>query len=178
MNIERKMHIGAFLMPFGHHIAAWRHPDAPLQADLEHYVQLTKTAERGLLDMLFLADTQAVWAGEAETLHRHSYVAWLEPHTLLSALAAVTKNIGLICTASTTYEEPYLLARKFAALDCVSSGRAGWNLITSSNPNEALNFGMDAPLPKCPMKRLFFLGYFVRNLIFLGGSTSTEELRG
>lgn len=147
-NTPKKMSLGAFLWPYGHHVAAWRSPDAPVKADFPYFVEIAKTAERGLLDMLFLADTLSVWAGDAESLHRHSYVAWLEPHTLLSSLAAVTKNVGLICTASTTYEQPYLLARKFAALDAVSNGRAGWNLITSSNPREALNFSLDGPLPK------------------------------
>lgn len=148
MTKARKMSLGAFLWPYGHHVAAWRHPNAPIKADFGYFADIAKTAERGCLDMLFLADTLSVWAGDAASLHRQSYVAWLEPHTLLSALSTVTKNVGLICTASTTYDQPYLLARKFAALDCVSNGRAGWNLVTSSNPNESLNFGVDGPLTR------------------------------
>ncbi len=101
-------------------------------------------AERGRLDALFLADTVGVWPGDDDSLSRMARVAHFEPLTLLSALAAVTSHVGLIATVTTTYNEPYHLARKFASLDHISGGRSGWNLVTSSNPDEALNFNRDA----------------------------------
>jgi alkanesulfonate monooxygenase len=139
------MKLGAFFQPFGHHVAAWRYPGTPVNAgnDLPHYIELAQTAERALFDMLFVADTLTMWSTDPESLSRMSYVAWMEPVTLMSALATVTKHIGLVCTASTTYDEPFLLARRFGSLDIISGGRAGWNLITSANPNEALNFSRE-----------------------------------
>jgi FMN-dependent oxidoreductase (nitrilotriacetate monooxygenase family) len=139
------MKLGAFLWPFGHHVAAWRHPATPENAsnDIQHYMELAQTAERGLFDMLFVADTTGLLATEPENLSRMSYVAWMEPVTLMAALSAVTKRIGLACTASTSYDQPYLLARRFGSLDIISGGRAAWNLITTANPLEALNFSRD-----------------------------------
>jgi alkanesulfonate monooxygenase len=147
---KRKIKLGAFLRPAGHHIAAWRHPDA--QADggvnFRHYVKVAQTAERGLFDMMFSADSATAITASPESLHRMSYVAWIEPYSLLAALASVTTHIGLVCTSTTTYDEPYHVARKFASLDLISEGRAGWNLVTSANPNEAQNFGREEHPPK------------------------------
>ncbi len=142
----RKMKLGAFLYPCGHHLAAWRDPGSAVDAGMNfpHYVELAQIAERGLFDMLFVADNLTVWEGEERSIGRFSYVAWFEPITLMSALAAVTKRIGLVCTQSTTYDEPFHIARKFASLDVISGGRAGWNLVTSAKAAEALNFGRDA----------------------------------
>jgi N-acetyl-S-(2-succino)cysteine monooxygenase len=142
---NRTMRLGAFLWPFGHHVAAWRHPATPKNAanDFQHYTEMAQTAERGLFDMLFVADTTGLHATDPESLSRMSYVAWMEPITLMSALSAVTKRIGLACTASTSYDQPYLIARRFGSLDIISGGRAAWNLITTANPLEALNFGRD-----------------------------------
>jgi FMN-dependent oxidoreductase (nitrilotriacetate monooxygenase family) len=139
------MKLGAFLWPFGHHVAAWRHPATPDNAanDFQHYTEMAQTAERGLFDMLFVADTTGLIATDPESLSRISYVAWMEPITLMSALAAVTKRIGLGCTASTSYDQPYHLARRFGSLDIISGGRAAWNLITTANPLEASNFSRD-----------------------------------
>jgi alkanesulfonate monooxygenase len=139
------MRLGAFLWPFGHHVAAWRHPETPQNAsnDFRHYTELAQTAERGLFDMLFVADTTGLIATDRESLSRASYVAWMEPITLMSALSVVTKRIGLACTASTSYDQPYLIARRFASLDIISGGRAAWNLITTANPLEAANFSRD-----------------------------------
>jgi alkanesulfonate monooxygenase len=149
------MKLGMFLRPAGHHIAAWRHPDA--QADggvnFEHYVQVAQTAERGRFDMLFSADSATALTAAEASLHRMSYVAWIDPYSLLAALAPVTKHIGLVCTATTTYEEPFHIARRFASLDLISGGRAGWNLVTSANPNEAQNFGRDQHLEKAERYR-------------------------
>lgn len=145
MTALRRIKLGMFLRPAGHHIAAWRHPDA--QADggvnFAHYIQIAQTAERGLFDMLFSADSATAITAREDSLHRMSYVAWIDPYSLLAALAPVTAHIGLVCTATTTYEQPFHVARRFASLDLISSGRAGWNLVTSANPNEAHNFGLD-----------------------------------
>ena len=144
-NTNRKMRLGAFLWPFGHHVAAWRHPSTPPNAanDFPHYVELAQTAERGLFDMLFVADTTGLIATDPENISRISYVAWMEPITLMSALSVTTKHIGLACTASTSYDQPYLIARRFGSLDIISGGRAAWNLITTANPLEAKNFSRD-----------------------------------
>ncbi len=144
---QRKMRLGAFVMATGHHIAAWRHPGS--QADsgthIDHYVQVAKTAERGLFDQLFVADTPGLGIkGDAESFSRQGRVSAFEPVTLWAALSQVTSHIGFVATASTTYEHPYLLARKFASLDHLSKGRAAWNVVTTSADNVHGNFGLDA----------------------------------
>jgi FMN-dependent oxidoreductase (nitrilotriacetate monooxygenase family) len=130
------MRLGAFIMATGHHIAAWRHPDAAVNAghNIDHYRDLAQTAERGLFDLVFVADSPAGWDGnrDRETRSRISHSAHFEPVTLWSALSQVTNNIGFVATASTTYEDPYLLARKFASLDHISKGRAAWNVVTTA----------------------------------------------
>ncbi|KAB0636722.1 LLM class flavin-dependent oxidoreductase [Burkholderia latens] len=142
------LHLGAFLYPTGHHIAAWRHPDSQADAgvDFRHYVRLAQAAEAAKFDLVFLADGVGTRGDDVEFLSRtaHSYVAQFEPLTLLSALAAVTERIGLVGTASTSFNEPFHIARKFASLDHISGGRAGWNLVTSSSAYEARNFNRDA----------------------------------
>ncbi|MES2951858.1 MAG: LLM class flavin-dependent oxidoreductase [Pseudomonadota bacterium] len=147
---KEKLRLGVFVMAPGHHVAAWRHPDAQADAgvNFQLYKRVAQTAERGKFDMLFLADTLAAWVGsrDKESLGRSTLTANFEPITLLSALSAVTEHVGLVATATTTYNEPYHVARKFASLDHLSSGRAGWNLVTSANPAEAENFGRDAHL--------------------------------
>ncbi|WP_454721347.1 MULTISPECIES: LLM class flavin-dependent oxidoreductase [Cupriavidus] len=139
--------LGAFLYPSGHHIAAWRHPDAKADAgiDFRHYVALAQAAEAAKFDLVFLADGVGTRGDDVEFLSRtaHSYQAQFEPITLLSALAAVTERIGLVGTASTSFNEPYHIARKFASLDHISGGRAGWNLVTSSSEHEAHNFNRE-----------------------------------
>lgn len=117
----RQIRLGAFIMATGHHIAAWRHPDADANAghSIDHYRALAQTAERGLFDLVFVADSPAGWDGDRdpEIRSRVSHSAHFEPVTLWSALSQVTSNIGFVATASTTYEYPYMLARKFASLD-------------------------------------------------------------
>lgn len=139
--MARQLHLGAFLLESGHHVAAWRAPGVPDRAGLDFglYRQLAQTAERALFDTLFVADSVAV--EEGPNAHRQSRSARFEPLTLLSALAAVTERIGLVATVTATYNEPYHVARKFASLDHLSGGRAGWNLVTSDNAAEAGNFG-------------------------------------
>ncbi|KPB72593.1 LLM class flavin-dependent oxidoreductase [Pseudomonas cannabina] len=137
----RQMKLGAFLMATGHHVAAWRHPDVPADAglDFKHYRHLAQVAEEAKFDALFVADSVAATTGDiASRMARSDH---FEPLTLLSALSAVTEHIGLIATATTTYNEPYHVARKFASLDHLSGGRAGWNLVTSDAAAEAQNFG-------------------------------------
>lgn len=142
-----QLRLGAFLYPGGHHIAAWRHPDTQANAgiDFRHYVALARAAEAAKFDLIFLADGVGTRGEDVAFLSRtaHSYQAQFEPITLLSALAAVTERIGLVGTASTSFNEPYHVARKFASLDHISGGRAGWNLVTSSSEYEALNFNRD-----------------------------------
>src|ERR1022692_22951 len=124
---KRQLHFNAFLMSSGHHEAAWRLPQSDPFAnfDLGHWRNLAHIAERGTFDSLFLADGPALWHSPA-----HRPAGALEPTVLLTALAMATSHIGLIATASTTYNEPYNLARRFASVDHVSGGRAGWNIVT------------------------------------------------
>ncbi|GAA1641715.1 LLM class flavin-dependent oxidoreductase [Nonomuraea maheshkhaliensis] len=140
--MSRTLHLNAFLMGVGHHEAAWRHPGTePVRlTDVRHYQELARIAERGGLDSVFLADGVAL-SGDV----RHNALGGLEPLTLLAALAAVTDHIGLIATVSTTYHEPFHVARKFASLDHISGGRAGWNIVTSAGEAEARNFGVERP---------------------------------
>jgi FMN-dependent oxidoreductase (nitrilotriacetate monooxygenase family) len=128
-------------MGVGHHEAAWRHPrtEAHRVLDVEHFQELGRIAERSKLDSVFFADGLAV----GPRIERNT-LAVFEPITLLAAIATATEHVGLIATASTSYNEPFNLARKFASLDHISHGRAGWNIVTSGNAEEAFNFGYDA----------------------------------
>ncbi|MER5976122.1 LLM class flavin-dependent oxidoreductase [Streptomyces sp. NPDC001857] len=139
--MTRRLHLNAFLMNTGHHEASWRLPESDPYAHVElgHYVRLARTAERGTFDSLFLADGPQLWGDIAQRP-----AGALEPLTLLTALATVTEHIGLIATASTSYNSPYNLARKFASLDIISGGRAGWNIVTTAGAEAARNFGLDA----------------------------------
>jgi len=132
---ERQIKLGAFIMATGHHVAAWRHPLAEADAghNIEHYRHLAQEAERGLFDLVFVADSPAGWDGDRdpEIRSRVSHSAHFEPVTLWAALSQVTEHLGFVATASTTYEDPYLLARKFASLDHISKGRAAWNVVTT-----------------------------------------------
>jgi FMN-dependent oxidoreductase (nitrilotriacetate monooxygenase family) len=150
MAAPRQIKLGMFLRPAAHHIAGWRHKDAWADGGLnfEKFVETAKAAERGLFDLLFSADALTGERYDRETLSRTTYVAWIDPMSLLTALAPVTQNIGLVCTATTTYDEPYHIARRFASLDLISGGRSGWNLVTSANDAEALNFGREDHMPK------------------------------
>jgi len=142
---KKQFKLGAFLMQTGHHIAGWRHPQAQADAgvNFRHYAQIAQRAEAAKFDAVFLADGVAVRNGNLEALARTARSDQFEPLTLLSALAAVTDRIGLIATVSTSYHEPFNVARKFASLDQISGGRAGWNLVTSATTAEAQNFNRD-----------------------------------
>src|SRR6185312_6324647 len=136
----RQMKLGLFFAPGGHHLAAWRHPNAyPHGFDIKSYVAFAQTAERACFDMVFVAD---VFSLTPDGKYRDTLR--FEPITLLTALAMVTSRVGLVATATTTYNEPYNVARQFASLDQISHGRAGWNIVTSSSSLEAHNFGYDA----------------------------------
>jgi FMN-dependent oxidoreductase (nitrilotriacetate monooxygenase family) len=143
---HRMMKLGAFVHETGQHVAAWRHPGAYAESGtvFSHAVDVARTAERGKFDLLFLADSAAVSVfGTPGSRGRMGKVVKFEPITVLSALAAVTTHLGLVATCSSTYNEPYTLARQFASLDQISGGRAGWNLVTSNNEAEAFNHGRD-----------------------------------
>ncbi|WP_318245183.1 LLM class flavin-dependent oxidoreductase [Solibacillus faecavium] len=140
---KKQIKLGVFLMGTGHHIASWRHPDAQTDAseNVEFFKEVAIKAEQGKLDMLFLSDGLSF----NELSHPAEQVRF-EPLTLLSVLSTVTKNIGLTGTASTTYNEPFHIARKFSSLDHLSRGRAAWNIVTSYYEAEASNFNQDKHL--------------------------------
>ncbi|GAA5231536.1 LLM class flavin-dependent oxidoreductase [Verticiella sediminum] len=148
MSQRRQIKLGAFLMQTGHHIAAWRHPDAQADAgtNFRHYAELARKAEAAKFDAVFFADSAGVRSDDRTFLARTARADHLEPITTLAGLAALTERIGLIATASTSFNEPYNLARKFASLDLISGGRAGWNLVTSSTDAEARNFNQERHL--------------------------------
>jgi FMN-dependent oxidoreductase (nitrilotriacetate monooxygenase family) len=134
----RKMHLNLFIQGRGHHEAAWRHPKSSSLAltDIDYSVQLAQKAEAHFFDAIFLADVLGLWNDVEGTPFN-----WLEPLTTLAAVAMATRRVGLIATCSTTYTEPYNLARQFASLDHISRGRIGWNIVTSWAPQAASNFG-------------------------------------
>ncbi|MFM1652124.1 LLM class flavin-dependent oxidoreductase [Brevibacillus sp. B_LB10_24] len=138
---KKQLKLGVFLAGTGHHVASWRHPQAQPDRSLDfaYFQQLAQTAERGKLDMLFLADSLSI----APDSHPNVLTRF-EPFTLLAALAVVTSKIGLAATATTTYSEPFHIARQFASLDHLSGGRAGWNVVTCSVESTALNFSQEA----------------------------------
>src|SRR3954449_1650675 len=129
--MKRHMHLNLFIQSRGHHEAAWRHPKSsqlPL-TDIEYTIQVARKAEAGLFDSIFLADVLGLWNDVSTTPFN-----WLEPLTTLAALSMATSKVGLIATASTTYTEPYNLARQFCSLDHISRGRIGWHLVSSWVP--------------------------------------------
>jgi FMN-dependent oxidoreductase (nitrilotriacetate monooxygenase family) len=142
-----QMHICAFIMATGHHVASWRHPGVPLEngTNFQYWADLARTAERGKLDAIFLYDGAAISNMPLEPMSRSDRATFFDPMTLLPALAVVTEKIGLVSTSSTTYDQPYYVARRYLSLDHLSGGRAAWNLVTGVNVREALNFG-SAPM--------------------------------
>ena len=141
----RQLKLGAFMRPVSIHTGAWRYPGAWPDANFNfaHIKQLIRKLEAGKFDAFFMADHLAVLNMPINALKRSHTVTSFEPFTLLSALAGATERIGLIATGSTTFDEPYHVARRFASLDHISGGRAGWNIVTTSNPDAALNFGLE-----------------------------------
>ncbi len=141
---ERMMSLGAIVSPTGSHVASWRHPDNPADGavNLDRYLEVARIAEAAKFDFLFQADNLALKDSSPDDLSRTAAntLMW-EPVILMTALAMATRRIGLVATLSTTYYEPFIVARQFATLDHVSGGRAGWNLVTSQQAIEARNFG-------------------------------------
>lgn len=140
--------LSVFMSPTGGHVGGWRRADAEVDAgfNVRRWVEYASLAERGKLDMLFLADGNGVNGVEDPDLLSRNPVARpvvIEPICLHSALAAATSRIGLVATATTSFDEPYSVARRFASLDWLSNGRAGWNVVTSSSPEDAKNFSRD-----------------------------------
>ncbi|MGP8119900.1 MAG: LLM class flavin-dependent oxidoreductase [Xanthobacteraceae bacterium] len=142
---KRQLRLGAFMRPVSIHTGAWRYPGAVPDANFNFPVlkRLAQKLEHGKFDAFFMADHLAVLNMPVNALKRSHTVTSFEPFTLLSALAGATERLGLIATGSTTFDEPYHVARRFASLDHISGGRAGWNIVTTSNPDAALNFGLD-----------------------------------
>ncbi|WP_433281313.1 LLM class flavin-dependent oxidoreductase [Pseudonocardia xinjiangensis] len=138
--MAEQLHLNAFIFPAGHHEAAWRHPATQPERihDADYFHQIARTAEDAAFDAVFLADMPVLTPNVA-----HNAVGVLEPITLLASIAAATSRIGLIATASTTYYEPYNLARLFASVDHLSKGRAGWNVVTTVSDLVAANYGLD-----------------------------------
>src|SRR5579863_9310488 len=145
MSSLRQLRLNAFMRPATIHTAAWRYPGAYPDANFNfaHLKSFAQKLEAGKFDAFFMADHLAVLNMPVQALKRSHTVTSFEPFTLLSALASVTDRIGLVATASTTYDAPYHIARRFASLDHISGGRAGWNIVTTANPDAALNFGLD-----------------------------------
>jgi FMN-dependent oxidoreductase (nitrilotriacetate monooxygenase family) len=144
MTSKRQLHLGAFMRPVSLHTGAWRYPGAAPDANFNFrlLVDFARRLEAAKFDAFFMADHLAVLNMPVEALRRSHTATSFEPFTLLSAVAASTERIGLVATASTTFEAPYHLARRFASLDHISNGRAGWNIVTTANPDAALNFGL------------------------------------
>jgi alkanesulfonate monooxygenase len=142
--MTKQLHLGAVMRPVAIHTAWWRYPGASPDANfnLKHLVRFIQTLERARFDAFFMADHLAVLNMPVQALRRSATVTSFEPMTLLSALAMVTERIGLVATASTTFDAPFHVARRFASLDHISNGRAGWNVVTTANPDAALNFGL------------------------------------
>lgn len=138
---KKQLCLGAFINLPGHHVASWRHPQTEVRkvTDLAYLTEIAQIAERGKFDNIFFADV----FGQEIIQNSHSGLK-LDPVVIISALAAVTKNIGLTATLTTSYNEPFHVARKFAAIDHLSNGRTAWNVVTSANEKEALLFGRDA----------------------------------
>ncbi|PSN68619.1 Nitrilotriacetate monooxygenase component A/pristinamycin IIA synthase subunit A [Corynespora cassiicola Philippines] len=142
---RKQLHLTAFMRPVSLHTGAWRYPGAYPDANfnLTHLKKFIQQLEAAKFDAFFMADHLAVLNMPIEALKRSHTVTSFEPFTLLSALSQVTERIGLAATASTTYDEPYHIARRFASLDHLSNGRAAWNIVTTGNPESAKNFGLD-----------------------------------
>jgi len=145
-NTEKKqLRLNAMLFGAGNHCAAWRHPETPANANYspEYFKNLVRIAERGKFDAIFFADMLGYNSNDKEVSAQGITPLFLDPLTLLTYLSTYSKNIGLIATVSTSYFEPYHLARKFATLDLISGGRTGWNVVTSARDFEAQNFGLE-----------------------------------
>lgn len=145
MSNDRKIKLNAFMRPTTIHTGSWRWPGAYADANFNfgHIKKFAQRLEEAKFDSFFMADHLAVLNMPAEALRRSTTPTSFEPFTLLSALSMATDHLGLMATGSTTYDEPYHIARRFASLDHISGGRAGWNIVTTSNPDASKNFGKE-----------------------------------
>ncbi|HWU02523.1 MAG TPA: LLM class flavin-dependent oxidoreductase [Novosphingobium sp.] len=145
MPADRQLHLGAFMRPISIHTGAWRYPGAAVDANFNFPLirRLAHRLEAAKFDAFFMADHLALLNMPNDALKRSHTATSFEPFTLLSALATATERIGLVATASTTYDEPFHIARRFASLDHLSQGRAGWNIVTTGNPETAWNFNRE-----------------------------------
>lgn len=149
MSEARKMHLGLFVMTAGHHVAAWRRPEAYRGDLFSEFAELARMAESAKFDLFFIADSLSTRIANREAAQRSAHnfsPSMLEPITLITALSALTSKLGFVATASTTFTEPYNLARQFATADHISGGRIGWNIVTTADAESAANFGLDAVL--------------------------------
>ena len=148
MSSDRKLRLGAFMRPATIHTGAWRYPGAYSDANFNFplIVKLAQRLEEARFDAFFMADHLAMLNMPMDALKRSATATSFEPFTLLSALSMATENLGLIATGSTSFDEPFHVARRFASLDHISGGRAGWNIVTTSNPDAAKNFGLEEHL--------------------------------
>jgi FMN-dependent oxidoreductase (nitrilotriacetate monooxygenase family) len=146
---SKRLHLGLFIYPAGHHIAGWRHPavNAASIAGIDYYTRAAQTAERGKFDLFFVGDMLAVREKDGRVV-REGGLNNIDSISITSAISAVTECLGLIATLSTTYNEPYCIAERFASLDHISNGRAGWNIITTANDDAAYNFGQKTHMEK------------------------------
>jgi FMN-dependent oxidoreductase (nitrilotriacetate monooxygenase family) len=147
--MSAQMHLGLFIYPAGHHIAAWRHRavDPTTIAGIDYYRRAAQTAERGKFDLFFVGDMLAAREKDGRVV-REGGLNNIDSISITSALSAVTECLGLVATLSTTYNEPYYIAERFASLDHISNGRAGWNIITTANDDAAYNFGQKSHMEK------------------------------
>jgi len=147
--MRAQMHLGLFIYPAGHHIAAWRHRavDPTTIAGIDYYRRAAQTAERGKFDLFFVGDMLAAREKDGRVV-REGGLNNIDSISITSALSAVTEYLGLVATLSTTYNEPYYIAERFASLDHISNGRAGWNIITTANDDAAYNFGQKSHMEK------------------------------
>ncbi|MEK9832223.1 MAG: LLM class flavin-dependent oxidoreductase [Rhodospirillaceae bacterium] len=148
MTDNGRMHLAAFMRPISIHTGAWRYPGGTPDANFNFplIVKLAQRLEEARFDAFFMADHLAMLNMPMDALKRSSTATSFEPFTLLSALSMATENLGLIATGSTSFDEPFHVARRFASLDHISGGRAGWNIVTTSNPDAAKNFGLEEHL--------------------------------
>ena len=148
MTDNGRMHLAAFMRPISIHTGAWRYPGGTPDANFNFplIVKLAQRLEEARFDAFFMADHLAMLNMPMDALKRSATATSFEPFTLLSALSMATENLGLIATGSTSFDEPFHVARRFASLDHISGGRAGWNIVTTSNPDAAKNFGLKEPL--------------------------------
>ncbi len=148
MTDNGRMHLAAFMRPISIHTGAWRYPGGTPDANFNFplIVKLAQRLEEARFDAFFMADHLAMLNMPMDALKRSATATSFEPFTLLSALSMATENLGLIATGSTSFDEPFHVARRFASLDHISGGRAGWNIVTTSNPDAAKNFGLEEHL--------------------------------